>query len=221
MKKLGVMAATSLAALVLLAPPVAMAGNPQGACQAGGYNTVVLADAMAKFWAWYYGGVGPQEVGHLFLVPLPSGDLVSDDPLIFQGSTSFSVRTGRTLVLPISFFLGESYIAGPPDDPLDYPTDYKASSVLLTVDGRVVVDSSRSKLDCLFVDLTYFPQPIMYPEPSSYDSNAAIWMIGIGILLPPMSPGSHVIDLQVISPLPFWGIQLGYYNTWHVTVTKP
>lgn len=221
MKKLGMMAATSLAALALLASPVAMAGSPQGICQAGGYNTVVLADAMAKFWSWYYGGVGPQEVGNLFLVPLPNGDLVSDDPLIFQGSTSFSVRTGRTLVLPISFFLGESYIEGPPDDPLDYPTDYKASSVLLTVDGRVVVDSSRTKLDCLFVDLTYFPEPIMYPEPSSYGSNAAIWMIGVGILLPPMPPGPHVIDLQVISPLPFWGIQLGYYNTWHVTVTKP
>lgn len=221
MKKLGMMAATSLAALVLLASPVAMAGNPQGVCQAGGYNKVVLAEAMAKFWGWYYGDVGPQEVGHLFLVPLPNGDLISDDPLIFQGSTSFSVRTGKTLVLPISFFLGESYLAGPADDPLDFPTDYKSSSVLLTVDGRVVVDSSRSKLDCLFVDLTYFPEPITYPEPSSYDSNAAIWMIGIGILLPPMSPGSHVIDLQVVSPLPFWGIQLGYYNTWHVTVTKP
>lgn len=221
MRKFRVMAATSLAALVLLASPAAMAGNPRGSCQSGGYNTVVLSDAMARYWAWYYGGVGPQEAGNLFLVPLPSGDLVSEDPLIFQGSTSFSVRSGKTLVLPMSFFLGESYVEGPPDDPQYYPTDYKASNVLLTVDGGVIVDSTKSKLDCLFVDLTYFPEPIAYSEPSYYGSDAAIWMTGIGILLPPMSPGSHVVELQVVSPLPFWGIQLGYYNTWYVTVTRP
>lgn len=44
---------------------------------------------------------------------------------------------------------------------------------LLTA-GRVIADSSRTKLDCLYVDLTYFPKPIVYPEPSSYGSNAAI-----------------------------------------------
>lgn len=41
-------------------------------------------------------------------VPLPSGDLISADPLIFQGATSFSVRTGRTLVLPMITVYGES-----------------------------------------------------------------------------------------------------------------
>lgn len=221
MKKLGLMAAALLAALTIMASPVAMAGSPKGVCQAGGYNTVVLADAMAKYWSWYYGGVGPQEVDNLFLLPLPNGDLISDDPLIFQGSTFFTVRTGKTLVLPMSFFLGESYVEGPPDNPADFPTDYKASTVLLTVDGRVVVDSTRTKLDCLYVDLTYFPQPVVYPEPSYYGSNAAIWMVGLGMLLPPMSPGEHLIELQVISPLPFWGIHLGYYNTWYVTVLTP
>jgi hypothetical protein len=221
MKKIGMLTATLLAALLLVSP-FAFAGNPKGVCQAGGVNRVVLADAMAKYWTWYYGGVGTQQVGRLFLVPLPTnGEQISDDPLIYQGSTSFTVRTGRTLVLPLSFFVGESYVEGPPDDPADYPTDYKASSLLLTVDGRVIADSRRTKLDCLYVDLTYFPQPIVYPEPSSYGSNAAIWMTGLGILLPPMSPGEHVIDMQVVSPLPFWGIYLGYYNTWYVTVVKP
>jgi hypothetical protein len=221
MKKLGIMAATVMAAGLLLAPLSALADSPKGACQGGGYNQVVLADAMAKYWSWYYGGVGTQEVGNLFLVPLPSGDLISEDPLIFQGSTSFAVRTGKTVVLPMSFFLGESYAEGPPDSPADYPTDYKASTVLLTVDGRVIIDSTRTKLDCVYVDVTYFSQPVVYPEPSYYGSNAAIWMVGIGVLLPPMSPGEHVIDLQVVSPMPFWGINYGFYNTWYVMVTKP
>jgi len=211
-----------LAAVMLMVSSGAVAGSPKGVCQAGGYNKVVLADAMAKYWAWYYGGIGTQEIGRLFLVPLPTnGEQISDDPLIFQGDTSFTVRTGKTLVLPMSFFTGESYVEGPPDDPADYPTDYKASDLLLMVDGRVIADSTRTKLDCVYIDLTYFPEPIVYPEPSSYGSNAAIWMTGLGILLPPMSPGEHVISLQVVSPLPFWGINLGYYNTWYVTVVKP
>jgi hypothetical protein len=192
MRKLGMMAVTALAAVMLSAAMPAAAGSPKGICQAGGYNTVQLADSMTKYWSWYYGGVGPQEIGRLFLVPLPTnGQQISDDPLIYQGSTSFTVRTGRTLVLPISFFVGESYTDGTFDDPVNFPTDYKSSSLLLTVDGRVIVDSTRTKLDCVYIDLTYFPQPIVYPEPSSYGSNAAIWMTGLGILLPPMSPGEH------------------------------
>lgn len=222
MRELKMLAATALAAFLLATSPFAIAGNPQGVCQAGGVNTSVLSDAMAKHWTWWYGGTGPQEVGNLFLVPLPTnGVQISDDPLIFQGDTSFSMRVGRRVVLPMIFFLGETYVDGTFDDPADYPTDFKASSLLLRVDGRVVVDSTRSKLDCLYVDLTYFPQPIVYPEPTGYGSNSAIWMNGLGILLPPMSPGAHVIQMEVVSPLPFWGINFGYFNTWYVTVVKP
>jgi hypothetical protein len=165
---------------------------------------------------------GQQEVGHLFLTPLPtSGAQISDDPLIYQGSASFTVRTDRTLVLPLSFFVGESYVNGTFDDPANFPTDHKTGSLLLKVDNRVLVDSTHTKLDCMYVDLTYFPQSIVYPEPSSYDSHAAIWMTGLGILLlPPMSPGLRIVDLQAVSPLLFWGTNLGYYNTWYVTVAK-
>jgi len=212
--------------LMLSAAPLAMAGSPKGVCQAGGVNSVVLAKAMTRYWTWYYGGqAGPQEIGRLFLMPLPTnGEQISDDPLIYQGDTSFTVRTGRTLVLPLSFFLGETYVNNtpPPDDPANFPIDYKASSVLLTVDGRVVIDSTRTKLDCVYVPLTYFDQPIVYPEPTGYGSNAAIWMFGLGVLLPPMSPGDHIIELQVVSPLtPVYGVDLGYYNTWYVTVVRP
>jgi hypothetical protein len=225
MRKLGIVAAT-LMAVLMLASPSALAGSPKGVCQEGGYNKVVLGDAMAKYWRWYYGGGGPQEIGHLFLVPMPSeGDWTSEgNVLTFQGSKSFDVRAGRTLVLPLTFFLGESYIDGTYDDPENFPIDYKASTLLLTVDGRVIADSSRTKLDCVYVDLTYFTPPIVYPEPSIYGSNAAIWMMGLGILLPPMSPGDHIIEMQVVSDLtqaPGYGFFLGYYNTWYVTVAKP
>jgi hypothetical protein len=226
MRRLGIVTATMMAALMLFASAPAVAGSPKGVCQAGGYNKVVLADAMASYWSWYYGGIGPQQIGNLFLVPMPSdGDWTSVGNVVtFQGNKSFEVRTGRTLVLPLSFFLGESYVDGTYDDPVNFPIDYKASTLLLTVDGRVIADSSRTKLDCLYIDLTYFDEPIVYPEPSSYGSDAAIWMMGLGILLPPMSPGEHIIEMQVQSDLtqvPAYGFILGYYNTWYVTVVKP
>jgi hypothetical protein len=223
MKKLGSLVASIVASVMVLASPAVVAGSPKGACQAGGYNRVILASAMAKYWSWAYGGIGSQDSGHLFFVPLPTdGEQISSDPVIFQGSTSFTVRTGRTLVLPLSFFVGESYVDGPPDDPADYPIEYKASSLSLRVDGRVVASSTRSKLDCLYVDVTWFREPIVYPVPSDYGSNAAIWMTGLGILLPPMSPGSHIIQLEVVSPLrEVFGYDVGYYNTWYVTVEKP
>jgi hypothetical protein len=230
MRLLKLVTATLLAALMLSAAPTAVAGSPKGVCQSGGFNSVVLADAMARYWSWYYGGAtGPQEVGRLFLVPMPGqddGQWISADPYIFEGAKSFEVRAGRTLVLPLAFFLGESYLDGTYDDPEDYPIDFKADTLLLMVDGRVIADSSRTKLDCVYIDLTYFEEPIVYPEPSSYESDAAIWMMGLGILLPPMSPGEHTIEMQVMTDLtqvqvPGYGYFLGYYNTWHVTVVKP
>ena len=91
---------------------------------------------------------------------------------------------------------GESYTdppGYPDDDPDDYVgvgrTDFLASSLLLKVDGRVVADSTRTKLDCVSFGPVYLPEPVTYPEPTSYGSNAALWIAGLGILLPPMPPG--------------------------------
>jgi hypothetical protein len=214
---------------MLAATGPAVAGSPQGACQSGGVNTAVLEKAQVQYWQWDLGS-SSQEAGRLFFVPLPIGEQISSDPLIFQATTSFSVRTGRTLVLPMFAVIGESY-ADPPGFPDDDPDDYVgagridllASTLLLKVDGRVVVDSARSKLDCLSFGPVYFPEPIVYPEPSDYGSNAALWVAGLGILLPPMSPGDHVIEMQGITPTNgIFGVSsLGYFNTWYVTVEKP
>ncbi len=56
MRKLGMMAVVAATALMLSAALPAVAGSPKGVCQAGGYNKVVLANAMAKYWNWNYGG---------------------------------------------------------------------------------------------------------------------------------------------------------------------
>jgi hypothetical protein len=221
MRNLRKSAAVVLGACALLAIAQPAAAAPQGACRAGGYNQAILAPAMEKYWRWNLGG-GSQSAVSLYFVPLPAGELISDDPYISQGSESFSVRVGRTLVLPLTFFIGESYVDGSRDDPADYPLNFRGSRVLLTVDGRVVTDSERSRIDCLYVPPTSFSQPIPYQEPTDYGSTAAEWMHGLGILLSPLPPGEHVIELQVVSPLrEVFGVDIGYYNTWHVTVTGP
>lgn len=74
---------------------------------------------------------------------------------------------------------GES-CADPPGQPDDNPDDYVgqgsidflASSLLLKVDGRVVADSTRTKLECMPFGPVYIPEPIPCPEPTDYGSNA-------------------------------------------------
>jgi hypothetical protein len=87
----------------------------------------------------------------------------------------------------------------------------------------VIADSTRTKLDCLSFGPVYFPEPIVYPEPTSYGSDAALWVAGLGVLLPPMPPGDHVIEMQVVTPSNgIFGVSAyGYYNTWYVTVERP
>jgi len=216
-----------IAVTMLASTGPAVAGSPKGACQSGGVNTAVLEKAQLQYWQWFF-GVGSQEAVPLFFVPLPSGDPISDDPLVFQGATSFAVRAGRTLVLPMIGVYGESYTdpSVPDDNPDDYvgvgKIDFLASSLLLKVDGRVIADSTRTKLDCVSFGPVYFPEPIVYAEPTSYGSDAALWVAGLGILLPPMSPGEHVIETQVVAPSNgIFGVSgYGYYNTWYVTVEK-
>ena len=218
MRRPGRFAVIAMAAWMLLAMAPEASATSKGVCQ--GYSKAILVPAMESYWRWNLDG-GPQNVGPLYMVPLPAGEKISDDPLITQGTESFSVRVGRIMVLPLTFFLGESYDDGSSDDPADFPLDFKGSQVRLTVDGRVVVDSNRMKLDCLYVPPTYFRKPIDYAQPTDYGSVAAEWMNGLGVLLPPLPPGQHIIELQVVSPLrDVFDVDVGYYNTWHVTVTR-
>ena len=208
--------------MVAVALP-ATAGSPKGVCQAGGVNSRVLGDAQRQYWEWVFGASDQQQVGRLFFMPIPVGVPVGD-PVIFTGSEAFAVRPGTTLVLPMLVFYGESYTtdSGIPDDDVNFPGKefFTDSSVLLTVDGRAIVDSERSKLDCAYFDAVFFTDPIVYDEPTDYGSDAALWVKGLGILLPPLHPGTHVIRLQELTPADPFGV-FGYDNTWDVTVETP
>lgn len=96
--------------------------------------------------------------------------------------------------------------------------------MLVTLDGRAVVDSRRG-LDCSFFDSVYFAAPIDYPVPDyryttdtgvDVFADAALWVKGIATVLPPLLPGHHTIHLTVDT-----GAGYGYDNTWNLTVRPP
>ena len=212
-------------AVALMTGLPAMAGGghgKEGICSRAGHAyTRAVALSQQFYWPWNLGASNHQTVGPLFMVPLPEGTPVSDDPFVLQGSTSFDVKPGRTLVLPISVYIGEAYEDGTQDDPADSPIDFAASSLLLTVDGRVVADSSRSSISCLDFGTVRFAKPIPYEAPTDYGAVAAVWVKGLGVLLPPLRPGDHQIDLQVVTPTAdLFGVDVGYYNTWYVHVGR-
>lgn len=180
-----------------------------------------LRAAQRDYWPWFVGATNRQVVGDEFLMPQPDGPAVSTDPYITQGSMQVTVPTGKTLVLPMAAVLGERYNDGTPDDrPADYPIDYRASQLRLTIDGHVLIDSAHQSLACFDFGTVWLRKPAVYPSPSSYGSVAALWVKGLGVLLRPLARGAHVIELQVVSPTAVvWGVDYGYYNTWYVTVS--
>ncbi len=221
MNRLRRIAVVILTAWMFVVALPASAHGSKGACRPGGFATGVLTSAMERYWRWDLAGEGAQDKGPLFLMPLPDGTPISDDPWITEGSESVTVGVGKSLVLPLTFFIGESYDDGSADDPADYPLDFKASSLLLTIDGRAIIDSMRHNLDCIYVPPTHFRKPIQYPVPTDYGAIAGEWMTGLGVLIPPLPPGRHIVSLQVVSPVAnVFDVDVGYFNTWYVTVAR-
>jgi hypothetical protein len=63
-----------------------------------------------------------------------------------------------------------------------------------------------------------FDPAVEYPEPTSYDSVAAIWFKGLGFVSPPLPVGVHVIHLVGTLNVPGFFFE-AFDNTWTVTVS--
>jgi hypothetical protein len=219
--------------LVLLASTLLASTSLAGERCAAGASPADLARTERGYWTWALGGGGRQQSGDSYYVALPDGtpndgDGSVDNPVIYTGSARFSVRANVTLVLPLSAYIGEGYTRASltsDDDPSQPPKAFFTDQrVLLTVDGRPVVDSSRRSLACQYFDATYFHAPVVYNPPEyRYTSDAgadvyaasALWVKGIAANLAPLAPGQHTIHL-VVDTLAGWG----YDNTWTVTVRR-
>ena len=193
-----------------------------------------LAEWSTTYWRWYLGtnqDLASSKVGRVQLMPLPTGKLISgsgtpDDPALYRGRLEITLPPGTPFVLPVFAWSGERYKGYPnvPDDPT------MANHVLLagvhpklTIDGKTVL-SDANKAD-YYVPPTYFDPIVVYPQPTSYGSVAAVFFQGDAIVSTPLTPGVHTIHLYepyIIPAGAYPGAPAGfgtiYDNTWIVTV---
>ena len=211
----------------------AFGGDPPPQSSAFGKT---LTEWMQLYETWLIGG-GSDHVGHVKFLPLPAGTQVTgsgtyDDPGVFVGHLDVSLKPGTPFVLPVTIWYGESYEPGLgyPDDPAlpaDLFTDPAKNVIAVYIDGSPVMDSTRASVSPFY----FGPAPIdvVYPQPTSYGSIAAIFVQGVGFVNTPLSVGTHTIQLlsglrvppdSSILNLSIYpeGVGVVYMNSWTITV---
>jgi hypothetical protein len=206
--------------------PIAVAGGgaPRIAPPGSHAYGKTLTEWQTAYWRWFLGSdqdPAQSMVGNVKLMPNPdqdfSGSGTPEDPLRVVGDLEITLRPGTPFVLPLVAIYGERYNNGTPDDdPVDYADRLDTISMHLTIDGRTVVSDANQ--GAFYVPATDFDPPVVYPEPTAYGSVAAIWLLGAGIVSPPLSVGQHVIRLDGTDIVP--GVySVIFQNTWYVTVS--
>jgi hypothetical protein len=181
---------------------------------------------MEIYWTWIFTGEPESgQVRRVRLMPLPAATPVAgsgtlDDPVIFQGHLDVRLRPGTPFVMPIAVWVGETYEPdlGIPDDlPLD-PSVFTESNVLITIDGRPIIDSQEDDLRAYYFGPIPFDPPFPYPEPTSYGAVGAVFAQGIGFVHHPLSRGTHTMTLHSEILIPEFNLGFVFENTWTITV---
>ena len=179
-------------------------------------------DYQARYWTWAVGGESPNHHGNVTMMPIPA-PAVWDDQGVGHGEMEVELQANQSFFLPCFVYYGETYNNGLPPDPVDWPARemFLASTVLVTVDGVPILDSrTEGDLARHYSDPVYFKKPLVYPEPTGYGSDAAIWVKGLGVLQGPLAAGDHTVELWVTNEfLLGWGF-FGWHNVWQVHVSK-
>jgi hypothetical protein len=214
------LAAVALAALV--AGP-ATAGPPAASAPS--------EDLLARYFTWSFGGRQPDHSGNTQFLPLPAGAPVddgagtADDPVTLRGEIDVTLKKNQSFVLPLLAWTREVYQDGT-KDPFLPDSAFTDARVVLKIDGRTVLDSSRDDLDAFYVDPTGLKHPVIYDEPTSYGSVGLIGFQGIGIVIGPLPVGEHTMTLvsglsaTVADPNHPVDVGVVYENTWNITVKK-
>jgi hypothetical protein len=180
-----------------------------------------LGEWMKLYWTWFIGGDQEGQVKKVVFLPLPAGTDEDGDG-IAVGELDVTLQVGQKFVLPMFVYVGETYVEDVPADDPSFPPDevFTGATVVIKLDGKVIIDSEDDDLSEFFFDAQFFDEPIEYPEPSprgpDLTADAAIWVKGIGFVHPPLSPGEHTLELFVYSP----DFGFGFQNTWNIEVVK-
>jgi hypothetical protein len=217
-----IVAAAAVVIVPLATAPVAMTAPKASPAQSHAHGHT-LGEWMVRYFEWML-GVGPNGGNGLTFLPLPAGEYVSgsftlDDPGILEGDLELTVKPGQSFMIPITAWLGESYLDGSVDDPVP-DASWKLGDFHVTIDGRTVVAKAAGESSPYYVPLTYFSEPIVYDEPSSYGSVAAHWVQGFGFVHSPLNPGRHVMKLHSLFLAENYGLGVQYENTWIINVTQ-
>jgi hypothetical protein len=178
---------------------------------------------MKQYWTWALGGGQAGQAKNVVFLPLPQGQPSESDPTVAVGSLDVSLRPGQGFAIPVFVFVGETYAepAVPDDLPSMLPDEVLTGArILVTLDGKPILDSSVDDVSDFFFDTVYFDEPLLYDEPVEYapDVHAigSIWVKGVGLVHQPLSKGAHTLRLSVYSD----ENHFGFDNTWNITVGK-
>jgi hypothetical protein len=193
----------ALAVAMLAAPRMTTEARGQASPPQSKAFGKTLTEWMQLYWTWFYGG-GEDHVGNVKFLPLPDhfgdpvgGSFTYADPGTLVGHVDVTLKPGTPFVLPVLFGTGETFepALGYPDDlalPAEVFTD-PSNLITVYIDGKPVMDSTRASVSPFY----YGPAPISvtYPEPTPYGAIGAILVQGIGFVHPPLSVGTHTIEL--------------------------
>ena len=145
---------------------------------------------------------------HTVLMPIPNtpGDGT-------PGHLDVTLSSGQSFVLPLYGFLGTDYTDGTPPDQFLPLSVFQTLNITFKVDGVTVVDQSNGRN---FYTAFFFNPPI--PIVGFPPVNSVIWFQTISILNPPLSVGTHTLQLDAVNTEPAFGGFFEYHNTWTLTV---
>jgi hypothetical protein len=186
-----------------------------------------LAKWQQLYWTWALGGNQAGQVGHVLFLPMPQGELrggtgAPDDPFFFVGELDITLQPGTAFVTPVLVFIGESYVENVPDDTPLPEEIFTNAEVLVTLDGRPLINSSAEDISPYYFDAVFFDEPLFYDEPQprgdppgTINAQAALWVQGLGFAYPPLKVGQHTLTMFGDNRFGF-----SFFNTWRITV-KP
>ena len=178
---------------------------------------------MKQYWTWALGGNQAGQVKNVVFLPLPVGRPSEQDPTVAVGEIDVTLKPGQKFALPVFVFIGETYAEPgiPDDEPSMLPAEVLTGArILVTLDGRPVLDGSRDDVNDFYFDTVYFDEPLLYDEPVEYapDVHAigSIWVKGVALVQNPLPKGTHTLRVRVYSD----ANHFGFDNTWNITVGK-
>jgi len=145
---------------------------------------------------------------HVVLMPLPNtfGDGT-------PGHLDVTLNAGQAFVLPLWVLLGTDYTDGTAPDQLVDLSVFRTLNITFKIDGVTVIDQSNV---LNFYSQFFFNPPI--PITGFPPVNSIIWFQGIGIVHPPLSVGTHTLQLDAVKTQAAFGSFFEYHNTWTVPV---